>query len=134
MCLRSKLQKHGKYVPPSQFWGFGSETGLTHLPRGSQAGTLLLRYTSYSFPEATVSGTLMVIGEAPQSLPPATRSAPKLSGRFKNNAKTEVKLGSNPPYRAFRLNKFKSKPSHVSPRIIPIWPVVTLITYVSTKV
>lgn len=92
---------------PSQFGGFGSETGLTHLPRGSQAGTLLSRYTSYSFPEATVSGTFMVIGEAPQSLPSATGSAPKLSGRFKNNAKTEVKLGSNPSYRAFGSTSLK---------------------------
>lgn len=55
----------------------------------------------------------MVMGEAPQLLPPAARSAPKLSGRFKNNAKTEVKLGSNPPYRAFQLDKFKRIVSQV---------------------
>lgn len=54
----------------------------------------------------------MVMGEAPQLLPPAARSAPKLSGRFKNNAKTEVKLGSN-PYKAFQLDKFKRIVSQV---------------------
>lgn len=54
-----------------------------------------------------MSGTLVVLGEVPWSLLPATRSAPNLSGRLKNNAKTEVKLGSDLPYRTFWLDKVK---------------------------
>lgn len=77
----------------------------------------------------------MVVGKSPWLLLPATRSAPKLSGRFKNNAKTEVSLGLHLPYRTFRIDKVKRiKPSQDAPRIIPIWPAVTLIAYVSAEV
>jgi hypothetical protein len=98
-------------------------------------GALLSRHTSSSFPGAVVSGTLMVLGKAPWLLLPATRSAPKPSGRVKNNANPEVSLGLGPLHRTFRIDKVKRiKPSQDPPRIILIWPVVTLITYVSTQV
>lgn len=76
-----------------------------------------------------MSGILMAIRKAAWLLLPATRRAPKLSGRFKNNAKTEVSLGLDPSYRTFRIGKVKRiKPIQDPPRIIPVWPVVTLIT------
>lgn len=131
-CLR---YRNRKYLLLSQFWSFRSETGLIHLLRGNQVGALLLRHTPSSFPGVTVSGTLMVVGKAPWLRLPATRSAPKLSGRFKNNAKPEVSLGLDPLYRTFRTDKVKRiKPSQDPPRMISIWPVVTLMTYVSAKV
>lgn len=131
VCYRNT----GNTCYPVIFGVLGSETGPTHLPRGNQVGALLSRHTSSSFPEATASGTLMVVGQAPWLLLPATRSAPKLSGRFKNNAKAEVSLGLDLPYRTFRIDKVKRiKPSQDPPRIIPTWPVVTLVAYVSAKV
>lgn len=50
---------------------------------------------------------MVVVREAPWLLLPTAKSAPKLSGRLRKSAKTAVKLGSDPPYRTFWLDKVK---------------------------
>lgn len=105
---RCMLQKHRKYLLPSQS---GLEVWVRNWAdspsEGNQVGALLSRHTARSLPGGTVSGTLRVVGKGPWLLLPAVSCAPKLSGRLKNNASTEVKLGLDPPYRTFRLDKVK---------------------------
>lgn len=41
-----------------QFWSFATKAGLTHLQKRNQVKAPIVRYTSYTLPEATVFGTL----------------------------------------------------------------------------
>lgn len=77
------LQKYRKCLPLSQFQSFGSKAGLTHFQRRNQVKALILRYTSYTLPEATMFGTLTNLEKAHVSFLPGIGGFSKIARKIR---------------------------------------------------